>query len=144
MRVALIGARAILKHMTSALFLSLALLGAEPALAGGPHGHVAEARSETVAFSQTCTQLYGLQSCRREAHQSAHVHTDVEAHGTQAAQTVVLSDGFFAAGLTGGVERPGPVYYGYRTYGRGVVILGIGHGPQSAGQAAAARGLPRG
>lgn len=62
-----------------------------------------------------------------------------------ARRTVTLGADFFLGGLTGGVERPAaPVYYGYGYYGRGVVVITGPRAPRSAGQAAAALGLPRG
>lgn len=134
--------RAILKHMMSVMLLSVALLGAEPALVGGPDAQSVEVEVERTVILRSCTDLYGVQSCRRG--QDRHVEATPasgfdEAHGPQ---TVTLNDGFFQAGLTGGVERPVATYY--RFNGRRVVIIGTGHAPQSAAQAAAARGLPRG
>ena len=134
--------RAILKHMMSVMLLSVALLGAEPALAGGPNARSVEVEVERTVIMRSCTDLYGIQSCRR-AHDRDVENTAMSGFdNAQGLQTVTLSDGFFQAGLTGGVERPVATYYGYN--GRRVVIIGSGHTPQSAGQAAAARGLPRG
>jgi hypothetical protein len=63
------------------------------------------------------------------------------ATGRGTGRTVTLEPGFFAGGLTGGVEAP---VHSYRVYGRGVVIVRGPHAPRSAGQAAAALSLPRG
>ncbi len=66
-------------------------------------------------------------------------------HAGSGRRTVTLGADFFLGGLTGGVEGPAaPVYYGYGPYGRGVVVITGAHRPRSAGQAAAALGLPRG
>jgi hypothetical protein len=63
------------------------------------------------------------------------------ADGRGTGRTVTLESGFFASGPTGGVEAP---VYRHRVDGRGVVIIGGSYAPVSAGEAAAARGLPRG
>jgi hypothetical protein len=63
------------------------------------------------------------------------------ATGRGTGRTVSLQPEFFAGGLTGGVEAP---VHSYRVYGHGVVIVRGSYAPPSAGQAAAARGLPRG
>lgn len=134
--------RVILKHMMSVMLLSVALLGAEPALAGGPNARSVEVEVERTVIMRSCTDLYGIRSCRR-AHDRDVENTAMSGFdNAQGLQTVTLSDGFFQARLSGGVERPIAIPYGYN--GRRVVIIGSGHTPQSAGQAAAARGLPRG
>ncbi len=97
---------------------------------------------ERTVILRSCTDLHGTHSCRRA--QDRHVEATPASGFDEARRTltVTLNDGFFQAGLTGGVERPVAIPYGYN--GRRVVIIGSGHTPQSAGQAAPARGLPRG
>ena len=117
--------------------------GAEPALAGGPH-----AQSEPLHHRAEDRREPGGPPARGAARQPHAGHPSamagrVEHEAVRAGEPVRLNPVFFAAPLAGGVERPAPVHL----YGRrGVIIIapGPGHAPVSAGQAAAARGLPRG
>ncbi len=153
------------------VLIALALLAAgpgEPALAGGPShpcAHVerpiddlTETRSEprpgrsahpcdsNRASAADRAQRHG--DARARARSDAHAVDSPARHGAaeraiRAGDPVRLDAAFFAAQLSGGVERPAPA----RLYGRrGVIVLtpGPGRAPVSAGEAAAARGLPQG
>ncbi len=150
--------------MFSVITLSMALTVADPALAGGPL-QAPPPPAGTVVIETPCpTGARRVEDCGRyeqSAHRSHRVSSQGEvrrvqshrssgyaertvstyaAHAVSERRTVTLSDGFFFGGLTGGVERPPTTVYGH---GRRVLILGGSHAPQSAGQAAAARGLGR-
>lgn len=111
----------------------LAAASGEPALAGGPE--VRERREQTVHIVERRETRHGQGGVR--------IHYDPDAHGAvRAGDPVRLGPDFFAAPMAGGVERPVRV----QVYGRrgAIVIRPHAPGPVSAGEAAAARGLPRG
>jgi len=88
---------------------------------------------------RAATGSYEIQ--REQVSRRSITRQRVHATARGTGRTVTLEPGFFAGGLTGGVEAPAR---SYRVYGHGVVILRGSYAPPSAGQAAAARGLPRG
>jgi hypothetical protein len=147
--------------------IALALLAAasgEPALAGGPDAPRVRVEHR-VEYGRAYRREYS--HAYRRAHQAgpgwtvsraggglvhpvpghhgparSHSHADRgEAGAVRAGDPVTLGAAFFFAPQAGGVERPAPVL----VYGqRGVLVISPGSAPVSAGQAAAARGLPRG
>lgn len=159
--------------MDSVLALALTLATADPALAGAPQtmpspppgtvvmqGHRASAAASPrvhrssesrrtlsphpfppppmIVQGRAATMSYEIQP-ERVSRRSEGPPAHPTARGT--GRTVTLEPSFFATSLTGGVEAPAQYY---RVYGRGVVIIRGSYAPHSAGQAAAARGLPRG
>ncbi len=159
--------------MDIVLALALTLAAADPALAGAPNTApppppgtvvIQSPRSSAATRSRSVSREYsqrisahpfpppptilqgraaiGSHEVRHEASAPrAARHSAAYATGRGTGRTVTLEPGFFASGLTGGVEAP---VHSYRVYGRGVVVIGGSYAPPSAGQAAAARGLPRG
>ena len=153
------------------VLIALALFAAgpgEPALAGGPSppctpverriDYLTGARSEPRPgrSAHRCGSNRAGPADRPERHGDPRARARADAHAVdsparsgaaeramRAGEPVRLDAAFFVAPLAGGVERPAPV----RLYGRrGVIVLapGPGRAPVSAGEAAAARGLPRG
>ncbi len=122
------------------VLIALSLLAAspgEPALVGGPEAARVrvEQRSE---YSRSYQAEYRRTVSRHGAVQGAPASDRRPA--VRAGDPVNLGADFFFAPQAGGVERPAPVI----VYGRpGVLVIGRAHAPVSAGQAAAARGLPR-
>ncbi|MCR9129243.1 MAG: hypothetical protein NXI12_06950 [Alphaproteobacteria bacterium] len=128
--------------------IALTLLAAspgEPVLLGGPEA--ARVRVEQGSeYSRSYQAAYRRTVSRRGAVQGApasdrrpQLHHAGRAE-VRAGDPVSLGADFFFAPQAGGVERPAPVL----VYGRrGVLVIGPAHAPVSAGQAAAARGLPR-
>lgn len=108
----------------AALFL-IAALG-EPALAGGPDAYQRVPPSHVVERVET-------------AHHHGASRVSIGEEAVRAGDPVRLSPVFFSGPNAGGVERPVRVQV-YRR--NGVIVIGS-HGRLSAGQAAAARGLPR-
>lgn len=159
--------------MDTVLALALTLAAADPALAGAPdtapppppgtvamQGHQSSAaagsRSASSEYSQrvsadpfppppTILQGRAAIGSHEVRHQASAPRAErpIAAYttGRGTGRTVTLEPGFFAGGLTGGVESP---VHSYRVHGRGVVIVRGSYAPRSAGQAAAALGLPRG
>lgn len=125
----------------------LAAIAGEPALAGGPEAARVrvEQRSEyrrdyRAEYRRTVSRHGAVQGAPASDRRPAGRHADRAA--VRAGDPVNLAADFFFAPQAGGVERPAPVI----VYGRhGVIVIGThAPGPVSAGQAAAARGLPRG
>jgi hypothetical protein len=159
--------------MDIVLALALTLTAADPALAGGPDTAPPPPPGTVVIQSPRSSAVTGSRAASREYSQHVSAHpfpppptilqgraatasyevrheassprmdrrAEAYATGRGTGRTVTLEPGFFAGGLTGGVEAP---VHSYRVYGRGVVVIGGSYAPPSAGQAAAARGLPRG
>jgi hypothetical protein len=135
--------------------IALALLAAasgEPALAGGPDaprvrqeyqaGYSREERVEHRRWASAdgagvARPAYGQLPAARGQVQRAPAR-----HGAaRAGDPLNLRADFFFAPQAGGVECPASVVVHAR---RGVIVIGPAQAPVSAGQAAAARGLPRG
>jgi hypothetical protein len=116
--------------METLIALSLLLASGDPALAGGPLADDPRERIEHLDDRRTVPPVYG---------RGERARTD---DAVRAGDPVRLNASFFATPLAGGVERPASL----RIYsGRGVIVIAPGAtAPVSAGQAAAALGLPRG
>ena len=129
--------------------LTLALGSADPALAGAAPPPAPENTvvidAETARSVHTERRVYTHGATRvwvePGARVQAHRETALPGHARGNGQTVQLGADLIKGGLTGGVEAS--TYRSYH-YGRGVVVITGAHAPRSAGQAAAARGLPRG
>ena len=143
--------------MIFATALFLAASAAEPALLGPAVSNPVRQSGYTVSacdlrgsqLGSSQRERFNRADCRHGAfrHESdfaqvSGAYDDQDAYSRSQRRTVTLDATFFAGGLAGGVEQPGrqPIR-GYHS--RSVVFITGSHAPISAGQAAAARGLPR-